>query len=136
MEATNIPFVKSLEIRQDDKVLSLQYKEDILNHIETIHAGAQFTLAETQSGVFLQNLFPELQGRVIPLLRDSKIKYKKPAQSKIIAKASVDEDVVVKFKKQFEKRGRGSIEVFVDIYDANDVLVCEASFTWFVSVVI
>jgi hypothetical protein len=44
-----------------------------------LHAGAQFTLAETQSGLYLQTLFPELESQVIAILRESKMRYKKPA---------------------------------------------------------
>ena len=103
-----------------------------MNHIKTIHASAQFTLAETQSGIHLQSLFPELEGKVIPVLRDAQIKYKKPAQEKIIAYASTDEEAVEKFKSQFEKKGRGSLQIEVKIKDINDVLTCQATFTWFV----
>ena len=113
---------------------SLDFKNDVLNHIETIHAGAQFALAETQSGLHLQSLFPELEGKVIPVLRDAQIKYKKPAQEKIIAFSSTDEEAVIKFKSQFEKKGRDSLQIEVKIKDIDDVLTCQATFTWFVQV--
>ena len=41
--------------------VSLDYKKDVQNHINTIHASAQFTLAETQSELHLQNLFFVIQ---------------------------------------------------------------------------
>ncbi len=107
MKATDIPFVKHIGIEEENNGLSLNFKNDVMNHIKTIHASAQFTLAETQSGIHLQSLFPELEGKVIPVLRDAQIKYKKPAQEKIIAYASTDEEAVEKFKSQFEKKGRG-----------------------------
>ncbi len=103
-----------------------------MNHIETIHASAQFTLAETQSGLHLQSLFPELEGNVVPLLRDAQIKYKKPAQEKIFAFSLVDDEAVETFKSQFEKKGRGSLPIEVAIKDINDVLTCHATFTWFI----
>ena len=132
MKATEIPFVKHIGIEEEKSELSLDFKEDVLNHIKTIHASAQFTLAETQSGVHLQGLFPELEGTVVPLLREAQIKYKKPAQEKIIAYASCDEDAVEKFKTQFDKKGRGLLQVEVEVKDINDVLTCQATFTWFV----
>jgi acyl-coenzyme A thioesterase PaaI-like protein len=110
----------------------LDFNKNVLNHIKTIHASAQFTLAETQSGLHLQKLFPELEGKVIPVLRDAQIKYKKPAQEKIIAFSSSDEEAIEKFKTQFEKKGRGSLQINVEVKDVNDVLTSQATFTWFV----
>lgn len=132
MKATDIPFVKHIGIEEENNELSLKFKEDVLNHIETIHASAQFTLAETQSGLHLQSLFPKLEGKVIPVLRDAQIKYKKPAQEKIIAFSSADEEAIKKFKTQFEKKGRGSLQIDVEIKDIHDVLTAQAKFTWFV----
>ena len=133
MEVTQIPFVKLLEIKDEKEHLSLAYKPEVLNHIQTIHASAQFTLAETQSGVFLQELFPHLEGKVIPLLRDATIKYKKPAQKKIYAFASVSDANLQKFQELFEKKGRGSIEVDVIVKDIDNVVTAVASFVWFIT---
>ena len=132
MEAAKIPFVKLVGVAQENTTLSLDFNDKILNHIKTIHASAQFTLAETQSGVFLQELFPDLEHQVIPVLRDSQIKFKKPAVQKIFAYAKTSEDVIIKFKEQFEKKGRATIQVNVDIKDINDVLTTQATFTWFI----
>jgi acyl-coenzyme A thioesterase PaaI-like protein len=133
MEVTKIPFVKFLEIKSEKENLSLEYRENIFNHVQTIHASAQFALAETQSGVFLQELFPHLEGKVIPLLRDATIKYKKPAQKKIYAFASVSDANLKKFQELFEKKERGSIEVDVIIKDIDNVVTAVASFVWFIT---
>lgn len=132
MRATDIAFVNLVGIEQDGDAVSLEFKDDILNHINTIHASAQFTLAETQSGLHLQKIFPELEGKVVPVLRDAKVKYKKPALKKIVAYAGVTDKAVKKFKEQFDKKGRGLIEVNVDVKDIDGVLTTQASFSWFV----
>lgn len=132
IKATEIPFVKHIGITDEKENLRLDFKDNVLNHIKTIHASAQFTLAETQSGIHLQSLFPELEGKVVPVLRDAQIKYKKPAVEKIIAFSSTNEEAVEKFKMQFEKKGRGSLQIDVEVKDINDVLTCQASFTWFI----
>jgi len=136
MKARNIPFVKLVDIQESENSLSLEYKEDVLNHVKTIHASAQFTLAETQSGVYLQSLFPELEGKVIPLLRDAKIKYKKPAECSIVTFADVTQESLEKFQAQFSKKGRASIEVNVVVQDANDVVTAQATFSWFVTKIV
>jgi len=132
MKATDIPFIKLVGIEQNNDELSLCIEEKVLNHIKTIHAAAQFSLAEAQSGIHLQTLFPEMEGQVIPLLRDAQIKYKKPATQTIIAYPKVEEEAIIKFKEQFQKKGRGSIQVDVNIKDVNNVLTTQATFTWFI----
>jgi len=132
LKASDIPFVKHIGIQDNDDELSLDFNENVLNHINTIHASAQFTLAETQSGLHLQSLFPELEGKVVPLLRGAEVKYKKPALAKIMAYADTEEEEVEKFRASFEKKGRASLRVRVEVKDINDVLTSQATFSWFV----
>jgi len=132
MKATDIEFVKLVGIEQSDNDVSLAFKKNVLNHIESIHASAQFTLAETQSGLHLQELFPELVGKVIPMLRESKIKYKKPALKSIVAFASCSEEDIEKFNLQFAKKGRATLAVSVDVKDSEGVVTAISEFTWFV----
>jgi len=80
-----------------------------------------------------QELFPDLEGKVIPLLRDATIKYKKPAQKKIYAFASVSNENLQKFQELFEKKGRGSVQVEVVVKDIDDVVTAVANFVWFVT---
>jgi len=132
IKATDIPFVRHIGIKESDEKLSLALKKSVCNHVETIHAAAQFTLAETESGMHLQSLFPELEQKVIPLLREGKIKYIKPAAMKITAHSFVEEEAVEKFKAQFSRKGRALLKIRVEIRDENEVLTAEAQYTWFV----
>lgn len=132
MNILEIPFVKLLNITQDENKLSLNEKKTLLNHLETTHAGAIYTLGETQSGLYLQNLFPSLQDKVIPILRDSKIKYKKPALGNLSASATCTEETRKKFQKIFEKKKRASIEITVNILNKDEEIIAIASFTWFI----
>ena len=132
MKACDIEFVKLVGIEQSENNVSLAFKKDVLNHIESIHASAQFTLAETQSGLHLQELFPELVGKVIPILRESKIKYRKPALKNIVAFAFCSDESIEKFKVQFVKKGRATLSISVDVKDEDDVLTSLSEFVWFV----
>ena len=49
MRATDIAFVKHVGIEEDNAEVSLECRDEVLNHLGTIHASAQFTLAETHS---------------------------------------------------------------------------------------
>lgn len=132
MNILEIPFVKLLNITQDEDKLSLNEKKTLLNHLETTHAGAIYTLGETQSGLYLQNLFPSLQDKVIPILRDSKIKYKKPALGNLSASATCTQEVKENFQRIFEKKKRASIEITVNIQNKDEEIIAIASFTWFI----
>jgi len=132
MKVSDIPFVKLTGVQEDENGLCLDFTPEVKNHIQTFHAGAQFTLAEAQVGLFLKQRFPSLEGKVVPVLRESKLKYKKPATTKIYAYTHCSEEALEKFSLQFEKKGRASIEVFAQVKDSNDVLCCEGSFTFFV----
>ena len=133
MNVVEIPFVKKVGItKTKNNKLELAFSEDTYNHLDTMHASAQFTLAETASGEFLQTLFPELVGKVIPILRDATVKYKKPADKNIISYPSISEEVREKFDTQFYKKGRASISVDVEIKDIENTVTCIATFNWFV----
>ena len=133
MNVVEIPFVKKVGItKTKNNNLELAFTHDTQNHLETMHASAQFTLAETASGEFLQTLFPDLVGKVIPVLRDTNVKFKKPAINKIIAYPSINDEAKEKFDNQFSKKGRASICVDVELKDIEDTVTCVASYNWFV----
>jgi len=133
MNVLEIPFVEKVGITQNaDDQLELAFKEDVQNHLNTIHASAQFTLAETASGKALLQQFPELVDKVIPLLRDADIKFKKPALKTIHAEASISDESSLKFSEQFAKKGRASIAVDVTIVDSEGTVTCVGRFNWFV----
>lgn len=135
MTVKDVPFASFIGIKENQDELSLDFKDEVQNHVKTIHASAQFTLAETKSGLYLLEIFPELEGKVLPLLREANIKYKKPATQKILAYASIGDETIDKFKTVFEKKGRGSICIRVQIKDINHVLCSESEFIWFIQAI-
>ncbi len=134
MKATEIPFVSlvGIEAKSSD-TLQLVLTEQVSNHVGTMHAAALFALAETQSGVLLQQLFPEYGvDEVLPLLRGSSLKYHTPATSTVIAAASVTPEDQERFLSRFERRGRAGITVSVILQDTAGQRVMSAAFEWFV----
>jgi acyl-coenzyme A thioesterase PaaI-like protein len=129
----NIPFVNNLGIeKKDEKSLKLAFHKDVSNHIGSIHAAAQFALAETQSGLYLESVFPEYKGTFIPLLRSSSVKYKTPATTEVYAIANASKESLKKFETQFLKKGRAGITVFVELRDTNNVTTMLGEFGWFI----
>ena len=133
MDVTHIPFAKHTGIKyKDECTLKLEPTEAVQNHIQGIHASAQFTLAETQSGLFLQQEFPELVGKVAGVLRGSSVKYKNPATTSIYATATFDDSVKEKFLIQLERKGRAGISIIVELRDENKVITMVGTFDWFI----
>lgn len=135
MDVTQIPFNKFIEISYsstDDHVLELGFKDTMKNHIGTFHAGAQFALAEACSGLALQKHFPHLTNAVVPVLRKSDIKFRKPAQSDIQAKANITTETKEIFENQLTKKGHAAITVLVEIIDQNGIITMTGTYEWFV----
>ena len=51
-------------IEENNNIATLVFREELLNHIRTLHAGVLFTLAETASGKYLEKTFPKYKGEV------------------------------------------------------------------------
>ncbi|MES9853802.1 MAG: YiiD C-terminal domain-containing protein [Candidatus Thiodiazotropha sp. L084R] len=133
MDILTIPFIKKVGIEMNaDGALTLPFNNLVVNHIQTIHASALHTLAEAASGEMLKHLFPSLVGKVVPVVRDSQIKYKHPATKPITAYPNVSEEAIEKFTVQLGKRGRSSISIDVEIKDSENITICSGSFSWFV----
>ncbi len=133
MEIIKVPFIKKAGVGKDQEGnLTLNFEESNLNHLQTIHASALFTLAESSSGEALQIHFPELVGKVAPVVRDSQIKFKKPAIKSVTAFPSISGTCISKFKEQFKRKSRASITVDVTIKDSDENTVCAGTFSWFV----
>ena len=128
-----IPFANHIGVQaHDSTTLELETQRSVHNHVETIHAAAQFTLAETQSGLFLLSLFSDYADEMIPLLRSSTVKYKNPATTKLTAEARVNEEDKSKFEKQLLKRGRAMLSVEVELKDNKGVVTMVGTFGWYV----
>ena len=133
MDVIQIPFAKHIGIeRKDEGTLKLEPLQRVQNHIQSIHASAQFALAETQSGLFLQEVFPEYVGKVVGVLRSSTVKYKASAMTTIVAKATLDDEAKKKFSVQLERKGRATIAIDVSILDEEGIVTMQGAFTWFI----
>ncbi len=134
MRAVEIPFVSHVGIEEcTSDTLQLSLTKQISNHVGTMHAAALFALAETQSGVYLQSLFPEYGvDEVLPLLRGSNLKYRSPATSTVYAVATTSIEEQERFLSQFKRKGRAGITVAVTLKDSTETVVMAGEFSWFV----
>ncbi len=133
MEVMKIPFVRHIGIEQaTEGQLLLRENPARVNHLGTLHAGALYMLAETQSGLYLQQCFPAFEGEVVPLLREGCMKYKKPVENDVYAVAHVTEAILEKFENRFSKKGKGSITVTVELNNEAGEVCATGTFHWFI----
>ena len=99
---------------------------------------ARFTQAPSSlwpkhaAGFTLQRHFPHLTDSVIPVLRKSELKFRRPAQSTILAKAYLDAKAKEDFELQLEKKGRATITVPVEITDQQGHTTLVGTYEWYV----
>jgi len=135
MDVTHIPFAKHIGIeKKEEGMLKLEPTDTVQNHIQSIHASAQFALAETQSGLYLQEAFPELVGKVVALLRGATVKYKNPATKTIYAVAMIEEETKEKFINRLKRKKKATITVHTTIKDIDGIVVMSGEFMWYIEI--
>ena len=136
MDITKLPFNQLVGIERcedSENLLRLPAGDRYTNHLGTVHASALMALAEATSGEFLLEMFPQLAGTSAPVVRRFEAKFRKPANGTIISTASVDADALAKFDETYQRRGKASLEVAVDVYDQQGAHVLSAAAGWFVA---
>src|SRR5210317_1829859 len=93
IQTTEIPFNRHLDIKKcegnSEFVLYMDAKANHMNHLETIHASAIFSLAEASSGEFLHVNFDSIRKDVIPVIRKAEVRFRKPVKGRIRSKAEL-----------------------------------------------
>jgi acyl-coenzyme A thioesterase PaaI-like protein len=135
MNVLDIPFCKFLGIHKaaaGEQRLELDDSPSYLNHVGTVHAGAQLTLAETASGQCLLAALPEFEGRAVALLRRVEAKFKNPMQGAIRSRPATSPAEIRKSAEPLSAKPRAIIPITVEILDAAGAVGLVATFDWFV----
>lgn len=139
MEIINIPFNRYIKIKTSEKegyLLEIADESIYLNHIGTVHASAQFALAEATSGQYLQEILKEYdESKVFPVVRSVETKYRKPAKGRVYSSAKVNEEELEKARENLKTKGRTMLELSVQLQDENDNTTLVSKFTWYIEVV-
>ncbi len=135
MDITSLPFSRLVGLEhaapESGFLLSLPASPNYLNHLGSVHAGAQMALAESASGEFLLRHFgphPE----AVPVVRRLEAKFRKPAHGRVFARASANPDEMAKVLATLAAKGRASIIVNVEVVDEQRTLALSATVEWFV----
>jgi hypothetical protein len=136
MNVLDLPFNKILLIEKSDEpdtILMLENDETYKNHLGTIHASAQYALAEASSGEILERTFGDWNGAYFPVVRRVAVKYKKPAKGRLFSEGFINQDRAMKAKKELSEKGRTLVDVIVKIVDEGKNTTFESTFTWFIA---
>ncbi len=138
MNTLDIPFNKFLGLKRvADSGNLLQLEEDpkYSNHLGTVHAGAQFALAEASSGEYLLQRFKEYSEKIIPVVRRAETKYKKPAKGTLYAVATLSDNLAEQAIDRLAIKGRAVFPVSVQVKDVDGNVTMEATIEWFVQAI-
>lgn len=131
MNVAAIPFNHFLGLQSDGSALTLPADAKYQNHLGTVHAGAQFSLAEAASGQWLLDRFGDAAPDYLAVVRHADVKYRRPASGELTATAEVPAGDEQQFRDTLERRGRGTIAVPVHVVGADKAITLEATFEWF-----
>lgn len=134
MDVTTIPFNQFIGLKYADNpdyLLMLDDSNKYHNHLGTVHASAMFALAEASSGLFLQNEFSGVDN-IVPVVRKSEIKFKKPANGKIYSRARFGEVHKEEILQAISDKKRVAITVVITLVDQTETMVMQATFDWVV----
>ena len=114
-------------------LLELPLTPLLRNHLGTMHAAAQFALAESASGECLRREFPALVGTVVPVVRGVSMKYRKPATGDLFAFAQPDADTRQNLVANLATRSATRATVEVELKDADGTVTFVGQFEWFIA---
>lgn len=135
MDILAIPFHRFLNIQRnenDDFIYKIEERPEYSNHLGTIHACVQLSLAEATSGEFLLQQFNEIKNELIPVVRKTEVKYHKPANGKLFSTATFVSTDKEKILTELNSRKRALVQVKVEIFDTEKNKAATAIFDWFI----
>ncbi len=132
---TQLPFNQHVGILKGSTpgaLVELPAGGQYLNHVGTVHAGAQLVLAEACSGEFLLRNLVSSFG-VLPVVRRVEAKFKRPANGRLIANVITPVATIVDAVAVLEQKGRCLVTIAVEIIDESGQSTLAASFDWFMA---
>ncbi|TGL60558.1 YiiD C-terminal domain-containing protein [Leptospira sarikeiensis] len=136
-DVLSIPFNVHIQLSRpkpgEDALLVMEDKPIYKNHVGSGHAAALFALAEGSGGEYLLSRVSSLPFEIIPVVRKSEVKYKKPAQGRVVSRGVINDQEWATFMAQLEKKGRAGLTVGVELFDETEANVASFSFDWFIA---
>lgn len=129
-----VPFAKYLgvellEVGDGSARAQLVQRQDLSNHIGTMHAGALFTLAETASGAAVAGAFAEMIGNIRPVAAEAKILYLKLAKGIVSGTAKTAEPADA-LRRRLNEEQKVVFDVLVELFRDDGQAVAAMTVSW------
>lgn len=111
---------------------TLAQRDEVTNHIQSIHAGAMFTLAEAASGAAMAGALAPVILNMRPVAATAGITFTKIAKGTLTATAKTSQPGA-SLMQTIKDEGKVVFDVVVDITDAQGDTVAEMTINWHVS---
>jgi acyl-coenzyme A thioesterase PaaI-like protein len=135
MHVTEIPFNALLGLLEappgSGALLVLPDAREHQNHMGTVHAGAQLTLAEAASGQLLMLALPEFGQEVLAVVRRVEAKFSSPMTGELVARAVSTTGELRAAAEALTTKGRALIPVKIEVVDPAGTIGLTATFEWF-----
>lgn len=128
-----VPFnsLIGLEVAADEsQLLLLPASPRYLNHVGTVHAGAQLAFAEASSGEFLLRSLVDSRA-LVSVVRRVEAKFRNPANGALTSTATVENDALERLGRDLHRKGRAFISVTVELHDEAGTVTLSATVEWF-----
>ncbi|MGJ8616208.1 MAG: DUF4442 domain-containing protein [Sulfitobacter sp.] len=128
----NFVGITLLEVGDGVASAEMVQRDDISNHIGSIHAGAMFTLGEAASGAAMAGALAPVILSMRPVAATGTIAFKKIAKGTLTAHAKTSRSGA-DLMQAIKDDGKVAFDVSIDIRDASDDAVVEMTVNWYVS---
>ena len=132
-----IPFanhvgVTLLKVEDGAASAELAQRDEVSNHIQTMHAGAMFTLGEAASGAAVAGALAPVILNMRPVAATAQIAFVKIAKGTLTAHARTSRPGA-DLMQEIEAEGKTAFDVAVDIQNSVGETVVEMTVNWYVS---
>ncbi len=122
------------EVGVGTATVELAQRDEVTNHVGTMHAAALFGICDATSGAAMSSALGDKLFSVTPIASGGEIAYKRPARGVITGRASLSDDQVAELHAQLEADGVARPHVEIELTDADATVVATAVFHWHVKV--
>lgn len=133
-----VPFARVLGARiaaigPEEAEAVLPAAHERLNHVGTVHAVAQFGLAEVATGALVLAALGPLQAEgYAPVAASAQIRYRRPGRGELRAVAHFARDQQQGVRDEVQSEGHSRFTIPVALYDVEGTLVSEGQIEWVV----
>ncbi len=129
-----VPFAKNIgvvltEMGDGTAEGTLEIKPELMNHIQTMHAGVIYSLGETVSGAAMTGAFAEQILGLTPVAAEATIHYTKKAKGSLRATGKTDQSGET-LRRLVEQDGKARFKVAVTLFDETEAEVGKMTVEW------